>query len=214
MTIDQTLPGLDRGNSVFDIRHRLSFTYVWEMPFFQNSHGALAAVVGGWQWNGIWSLQSGAHWSAFDDSPASLQGDCGAPQLANCTNGGGDYNLDGESNDRPNAIANNIHATRAQWADGFNLPLNFFSTPCLGCVGNLGRNTFVGPSYFAIDTSLLKNVRISDRFRLQFRAEAFNILNHTNFLIGDNSSLHDPQFGVAGGTNPPRNLQFGLKLSY
>ena len=214
LTTDQTQPGLDRGNSVFDIRHRLAFTYLWEMPFFQNNHGVLAAVLGGWQWNGIWSLQSGAHWSAFDDRPPELQGDCGAQKPLNCLNIGGDYNLDGESNDRPNAIANNVHATRSQWADGFKLPDNFFSAPCLGCVGNLGRNTFVGPGYWAVDTSLLKNVRISDRLRLQFRAEAFNVFNRTNFLIGDNTSLHDPLFGIAGGTNPPRNLQFGMKMSF
>ena len=217
-TTDQTQPGLDRGNSVFDIRHRLSFTYVWEMPFFPNNHGVLAAVLGGWQWNGILSLQSGAHWSPFDDRPPLLQAADGFPGACttatfdpvHCVNQGGDYNLDGESNDRPNAIANNVHATHSQWADGFNLPDNFFSAPDR----NLGRNTFVGPGYWAVDTSLLKNVRISDRFHLQFRAEAFNVFNHTNFLLGDNSSLHGPLFGVAGGTNPPRNLQFGLKLSF
>ncbi len=66
LTTDQTQPGLDRGNSVFDIRHRLTFTYIWEMPFFRNNHGMLAALLGGWQWNGIWSFQSGAHWSPFD----------------------------------------------------------------------------------------------------------------------------------------------------
>jgi hypothetical protein len=214
-TTDQTRPGLDRGNSVFDIRHRLAFTYVWEMPFFRNQHGLQAAILGGWQSNGIWSVQSGAHWSAFDPRQPFLQGDnCGAPEPLSCTNEGGDYNLDGESNDRPNAIANHVHATHAQWADGFNLPTNFFSAPCLGCVGNLGRNTFVGPSYWDFDTSLFKNLRISDRFRLQFRAEAFNVFNHTNFLIGNNVSLHDPVFGQAGGTNPPRNVQFGLKMSF
>jgi outer membrane receptor protein involved in Fe transport len=81
-------------------------------------------------------------------------------------------------------------------------------------VGNLGRNTFVGPGYWAADMSIFKNFRISERSHLQFRAEAFNIFNHTNFLVGDNTSLHDPFFGIAGGTNPPRNLQLGLKLSF
>jgi hypothetical protein len=60
---------------------------------------------------------------------------------------------------------------------------------------------------------MLKNVRISERFHLQFRAEAFNVFNHTNFLIGENR-LNTPNFGQAGGTAPPRNLQFGLKLSF
>ena len=211
---DHTQPGLDRGNSVFDIRHRIALNYVWKIPFFLNRQGWAAALLGGWQWNGIWSFQSGAHWSPFDPRPASLEGDCSAPLTSRCVNTGGDYNLDGEHNDRPNAIANNVHATHSQWANGFNLPGNFFSAPCLGCVGNLGRNTFVGPDYWAGDISLFKSFMVSERVSFQFRAEAFNVLNHTNFMIGDNVSLNQPQFGQAGGTAPPRNLQFGLNLSF
>jgi outer membrane receptor protein involved in Fe transport len=212
-TTDQTQPGLDRGNSVFDIRHRLAFSYIWETPFFRNQRGLVAAVLSGWQWNGIWSFQTGAHWSAFNPVQPRLQGDCSGPGLVNCVNEGGDYNLDGETNDRPNAIANQVHATHSMWANGFNLPDNFFSAPCLGCVGDLGRNTFVGPGYWDADISLLRNFGFSERFHLQVRAEAFNVLNHTNFLIGENR-LNSPNFGQAGGTAPPRNLQFGLKLSF
>jgi hypothetical protein len=225
---DQTQPGLDRGNSLFDIRHRLAFNYVWEMPFMLNRRGLLANLLGGWQWNGIWSVQSGVHWSPYSSTPRSLQADSSSPNAcssamfdsAHCVNEGGDFNLDGEANDRPDAIANNIHATRSQWANGFNLPGNFFSAPCLGCVGNLGRNTFVGPGYWAVDTSLFKNFRVSDRLHLQFRAEAFNVFNHTNFQLGSaqaptgNNNLNSPVFGQAGGTAPPRNLQFGVKLSF
>jgi hypothetical protein len=133
---------------------------------------------------------------------------------------GSDYNLDGVANDRPNALANHVNATHAQWADGFNLPDGFFTAPCLGCVGNLGRNTFVGPGYWAADTSIFKNFRLSDRFGLQFRAEAFNIFNHTNFQLGGatgptgSNKLDRPQFGQASGTFNPRQLQFGLKLSF
>jgi hypothetical protein len=103
-TTDQTQPGLDRGNSVFDIRHRLTFTYVWE-----SNHGLLAAVLGGWHWNGLWSFQSGEHWSAFDLRRPLLRPRSGFPNACipatfdpvHCVNEGGDYNLDGESNDWP-----------------------------------------------------------------------------------------------------------------
>jgi hypothetical protein len=218
---DPTQPGLDRGNSVFDIRHRLTFNYVWVMPFFVDQNSVLANVLRGWQLNGIWSVQSGAHWSPFNKKPSFLQAkppsstacDPASFDQKNCVNTGGDYNLDGENNDRPNAIANNVHATTAQWADGFNLPGNFFSAPCLGCVGNLGRNTFVGPSYWVGDISLFRNCQISEKIRLQIRLEAFNALNHTNFLIGNNM-IASASFGQASGTAPPRNLQFGLKLSF
>ena len=228
-TTDLTRPQLDRGNSTFDIRHRFTFNYVWQLPFMRNRHGTVAGVLAGWQWNGIWSFQTGAHWMPFRGGggassklEALVPGACSAPTFdpSNCINIRSDYNLDGEANDRPNAIANNVHATHAQWADGFNLPDNFFSAPCLGCVGNLGRNTFLGPGYWAIDTSIFKTFHVSDRFQMQFRAEAFNVLNHTNFHLGgtigpaNGNNLNNPQFGQAGGTSNPRNLQFGLKLSF
>ena len=230
-TSDQTQPRLDRGNSTFDIRHRLAFNYVWEMPFFRNRSGAANSFFGGWQLNGIWSFQSGAHWSPFrggsfsssdlepmDSFPTACDPTAFDPK--HCVNLGADYNLDGEANDRPNARANNIHATHAQWADGFNLPENFFSAPCLGCIGKLGRNTFIGPSYWAGDTSIFKNFRLSEQFYLQVRVEAFNVFNHTNFQLGSQTgpsgqnNLDNPLFGQAGGTGPPRNLQFGLKLTF
>jgi len=232
-TTDQTLPQLDRGNSIFDIHHRLTFNFVWEMPFLRDRHDFVGTMLAGWQLNGIFSLQTGAHWFPYRGGGfalgSKLQPDTGFPEAcdpatfdpAHCVNIRADYNLDGIVNDRPNAIANHVNATHEQWADGFNLPDNFFSTPCLGCVGNLGRNTFVGPGYLNLDTSLFKNFRLSDRFRLQFRAEAFNILNHTNFQLGvvnvgpsGNNKLNNPEFGKAGGTFGPRNLQFGLKLSF
>lgn len=230
VSTDLTLPGLDRGNSVFDIRQRLTFNYVWELPFFRNTHGALGAVLGGWQWNGIWSFQSGAHWSPFRGGPFAnpkLKAKKGHPGTCDpatfdpiyCENRGSDYNLDGVANDRPNAIANHVNATHAQWADGFNLPVEFFTAPCLGCVGNLGRNTFVGPGYWAVDTSIFKTFQLSERFRLQICAEGFNVFNHTNFQLGNATGSTgfnnlNNKFGQASGTFNPRQLQFGLKLTF
>src|SRR5208283_4384322 len=57
-------PGLDRGNAVFDIRQRLVINYVWQLPG-QNLHGPLGVAIGGWSWNGIVSMQTGAHWSPY-----------------------------------------------------------------------------------------------------------------------------------------------------
>ncbi len=85
---------------------------------------------------------------------------------------------------------------------GFNLPPNFF----LRSLPWLRRQP--GTQYFRAYTSIFRNFCLSDRFRLQFLAEAFNVLNHTNFLIADNTS-DDPLFGKASSTAPPRNLHFG-----
>jgi hypothetical protein len=214
---------------VFQRFRRLTLNYVWELPLFRNRNGFVRAVLGDWQLNGIWSFQSGAHWSPFDSRrakitervpgarAANVQGFVSDP--TNCVNTGGDYNLDGIQNDRPNAAAANVNASHDQWADGFNLPDNFFTSPCLGCVGNLGRNTFVGPAFWAADMWVFKTFHIREKAELQFRAEAFNVFNHTNFQLPGanfvgNNRINSLNFGQAGGTFNPRNLQFGLKLSF
>jgi hypothetical protein len=217
---DPTLLSLDRGYSDYDVRHRLTLDYIWELPFFNHRQGFVHTMLAGWQVSGLWAFQSGAHWTPYD--PRRFRGfqelAPGACEAATfdarmCQSVGADYNLDGVPNDRPNAIADHVNATFTQWANGFNLPANFFSQPCLACVGNLGRNTFVGPGYWSGDVSIFKNFKLAEPLRLQFRAEAFNVLNHTNFQIGHNAT-NDPAFGQAGGTANPRNLQFAIKLIF
>ena len=89
---DQAIPGLDRGNSVFDIRQRLVLNYVYELPG-KNLHGFAGAVLGGWQYSGIWAMQTGAHWSPYTSAARKLReisdptASCSATDVAagNCT---------------------------------------------------------------------------------------------------------------------------------
>src|SRR5262249_6103944 len=117
----------------------------------------------------------------------------------------------------------NFDPSRAQWADGWdNAPgptPPVFTTPCLGCVSNLGRNTFTGPNFYNVDMSLFKNFKITERFGLQFRTESFNLLNNVNFkLPGANfagqNRINSTKFGGASGAFDARQLQFGLKLTF
>jgi hypothetical protein len=216
---------LDRGNSIFDIRHRVVANFVYELPWMKSQEGVIGHLLGGWQWNGIFVYQAGAHWSPFDRRSRSLSGDCTQAGIdaGLCINTAGDYNLDGESNDRPDALGNSFNPSHDQWANGWGGQFapggGFFTTPCIGCVGNLGRNTFVGPNYWTVDTSVFKNIKVTERVGIQFRAEAFNVLNHTNFQLpgaggATRGRVNNPSFGKAGGTFNPRNLQLGLKLSF
>ncbi|MBZ5722687.1 MAG: carboxypeptidase regulatory-like domain-containing protein [Acidobacteriia bacterium] len=240
-TTDATLPGLDRGNSIFDVRQRLVANYVWELPWYKNQEGVIGHILGGWQYNGIISWQSGAHWEPWtftnggDPSGTIVNGSGGACSQAdidahNCFNTGGDFNLDGVRNDRPNVAANNFSPSHDQWANGWGSGFKFngtggasangfFTSPCLACVGNEGRNTFVGPSFVSYEASLFKNIKITERFSAQFRAEAFNVLNHTNFQLpgaggATNYRTNSSSFGQAGGVFNPRQLQLGLKVSF
>jgi len=208
---DLTNQGLDRGNSIYDIRHRLSLNYVWNLPG-QNLHGAEGALIGGWTLNGIWSFQSGAHWSPYAHlTPADLINGSGAPCSANdvaagaCENIGGEWTLDGQfpGIDRPDSSASHFSQSRSAWKNGWapNTPNGFsffsgtapgyysaagfptLSAPCLACVGTLGRNTFTGPGQWSADMTLGKNFKITERFNLKFEASAFNIFNRANFLL-------------------------------
>jgi len=236
-TTDQTLPGLDRGDSVYDIRHRLVLNYVFQLPG-QNLKGALGWIAGGWSYNGIWSMQSGAHWEPYNSSSADLDytdpvtqkvTTCTAAQVnaGTCHNDGGDYNLDGGKNDRPNSsLPGFSNFSRKVWENGWytggvanqaNLPT--FSTPCLGCTGNLGRNTFVGPGQWYADMTLSKTFKFTERVNLKFDAAAFNIFNRANFLLatqggGAHNKPTAGSFGKAAGTLNARNMQIGLKLSF
>jgi outer membrane receptor protein involved in Fe transport len=232
-TTDQTLPGLDRGNSIYDIRHRLVFNYVYQLPG-QNLKGALGYILGGWSYNGIWTFQSGAHWEPYTSAAPNLTGDCSQAGVdsGQCLNIGGDYNLDGGRNERPSSTASQISGvSHSSWANGWGRtplgngiyqyasPSVTFSPPCLACSSNLGRNTFVGPGNWVADMTLSKTFKITERVNMKFDANGFNVFNHTNFVLataggGANNQPRRANFGTAAGTLNPRNLQFGAKFSF
>ena len=248
-TSDQTLPGLDRGNSIYDIRHRLVLNYVWQLPG-QNLKGAMGAIAGGWSLNGIWQFQTGAHWEPFttagaDPDNATTGKTCTVADISggNCVNFGGDFSLSHGRNTRPDATVARVGGVgHDSWANGWGDtqvgPTTFtttgpaitFSSPCLACAGNLGRNTFVGPGNWQADMTLSKTFKITERVNMKFDANAFNVFNRTNFILAtagggaNNQYAHtDPNtgafvasgnFGQAAGTLKPREMQFGLKFSF
>ena len=211
----------DRGDSIFDVRNRLVLNYQWNLPSFTGSNGFVRNVLGGFQLNGIVSYQSGAHWSPFTSASSKLGGDCSQAGLdaGKCFNKGGDYNLDGTKNDRPSAITNTFNPTKAQqtsgWGPGFKQGAGFFFAPCVACTSNLSRNTFVGPSFYGTDMSLFKNIKFTERIGAQFRVEAFNLFNHTNFLLpAGHNRINGSNFGQSAGTFNPRQMQLGLKITF
>jgi outer membrane receptor protein involved in Fe transport len=236
-TTTNTDPGLDRGDSIYDIRHRLVINYVYQLPGY-NLKGAAGMILGGWSYNGIWAFQSGAHWEPVITSSSHLTGDCSQSGVNSgaCVNTGGDYNLDGGNNDRPNSTLSRIGGvSHDSWANGWGRtrihnpdgttsyqyasPGVTFSTPCLACVSNLGRNTFVGPGAWYADMTLSKIFKITERVSMKFDANGFNVFNRANFLLanvggGANNNFTRVQFGQAKTTLNPRELQFGVKISF
>jgi hypothetical protein len=195
----------ERALSIFDIRHRLTVGYTYELPSLGNS-----SWLNGWQVNGIATFQSGQPFT---------------PLL------GFDPSLSSSLNVRPNYVPGAITSKNGQLFINPNLPLDPATgiptalIPKAGEFGTLGRNTFKGPGYTNVDISLLKETRLSEGLRLQLRGEVFNVFNTTNLALPVRK-LNDPFFGlsrktqdVAGGVpgiggGGPRVLQLALKFIY
>ena len=192
----------ERGRSNFDVRHRLSVSYSYALPFgkgrqYLAKNGWVSTALSGWESYGIVTVQSGRPFTV-----ALL------PDIDN--SGTGRSILGFGANDRPNIVGNPelSNPTTDQW---FNTAAFTFSAP--GTFGDAGRNILDGPGYQTVNLSLMKNTALSERINLQFRAEAFNLFNHPNFNLPDNF-LGSPTFGRITSARDPRHIQFGLKLLF
>ena len=192
----------ERGRSNFDVRHRLSVSYSYDLPFGRGrthlaNNGFISSVLTGWQTLGILTLQSGRPFTVA--------------LLSEIDNSGTGRSLLGfGANDRPNVIGDPNAGSRTveRW---FNTAA--FSFPAPGTFGNAGRNILDGPGYQNLNLSLVKNTALSERVSFQFRAEVFNVFNHPNFGLPDNF-LGSPTFGRITSARDPRHIQFGAKLLF
>jgi hypothetical protein len=187
----------ERGRSNFDVRHRLSVSYSYALPLGKGLQGWTSTLLSGWETNGIVTLQSGRPFTVA--------------LLSEIDNSGTGRSILGfGANDRPNLVGNPELSSRTpeRW---FNT--GAFAFPAPGTFGNAGRNILDGPGFQNVNASLVKNTALSERFNLQFRAEAFNLFNHPNFNLPDNF-FPSPSFGRVSSARDPRHIQFGLKLLF
>jgi hypothetical protein len=186
----------EKGNANYDIRQRFVTSYAYELPLgkgkrWLNSGRAWNALLGGWQTNGILTIQAGHTFTPTFN--------------VNVANAGGTQ--------RPDRIASGVipygDRTVNRWFDtaAFVSPVGF-------AFGDSGRNILTGPRLVQWDFSLFKSIPINDRFHLQFRAESFNIFNHPNFGL-PNASIGTAAAGTISSTvSSPRQNQFALKLLF
>jgi|HubBroStandDraft_1064217.scaffolds.fasta_scaffold03676_4 hypothetical protein len=194
----------EKGNSSFDVRNRLVFNYVAELPFGRGkdrlNNGVIGRVLEGWSWSGIGTLQSGFPFEVF---AAGIDSDgTGATQRASFSA-------------TPTVVPVQFPTTQT----GPNVGL--FTFPLFGGPGNVHRNTYYGPAYKNFDMVIAKNTKITERFILEFRSEYYNVFNHPNFQQPDNFINDGAFFGQSSaevgrndGTTGARQLQFGMKLHF
>lgn len=186
-------PMYDYGNSPIDVRHRVAGSVIYDFPFGKNWTGIGGKLIGGWEAALLGFWQTGVPFTVVDSTAA--------------------INLPGVSSDRPNqarsaALSN---PTLNKWFD-----TAAFVTQTKGTPGNEASDSVYGPHSRVLNVSLLKNYLLTERFRLQFRGEFFNITNTPTFGLPGNG-LTTPSFGVisaTAGNMSPRQMQFALKLLF
>jgi hypothetical protein len=177
-------------------RHVLSINHVYNLPFGRHRtylrSGPLAYILGDWTVNGIWTVQSGAHFTPVLGT-----------NISNSAGGG---------TQRPNRIANgNLPAdqrTIDHWFD-----TTAFIAPASYTFGNSGTGILTGPSYFNVDLGLVRHFALTERLGLDLRGEWFNAFNHANFST-PNAATGTAQAGVISSTFPARIIQLAVKLIF
>ncbi len=182
---------MERALSNFDRTHVLVLSYVYELPFFRDGSGVGKKVLGGWQVSGITRFESGTPFSI------TVPGD-----RAGIGSGG----------QRPDVTgAIGTPHTLAQWFTGT------FPLPALGAFGSLGRNVVRAPGINNWDVSFSKRTDLFQRgdqpVQLQFRAEFFNLFNHTQYA-GVSAGVGAANFGAITSARDPRIGQLGLRLLF
>jgi hypothetical protein len=190
----------ERGLSLFDARNRFVASYEWALPFWNDSHTWYHSALGGWQLNGIATLMSGTPFTVFDSNDVSAQGS--APEITGFS--AQRPNLVGNSNSGPRQVNAWLNPSAFQRLD---------PTANAGQFGTEGRNVNVGPAFADWDFAALKNFRVTESKRFQFRAELFNVLNRANFRLPD-SDISSPTFNQILAAESPRQVQFALKFMY
>jgi hypothetical protein len=205
-----------RSLSAFDARHRIVFSYYWELPF--RKHGGFAGqAMNGWALSGITTFQTGFPirilsqadnelMYSFDfelpGGPAQI-----APFRTMKPQSNGNYFFD------PNSFTENAtDPSQPFCSDG--AVFNCYQPSLLGTTGNTPRTICCGPHISNTDFAILKTFAISETKHLDFRAEFFNLFNHTQFYNPDGVTSDGSVFGQVTQAKEPRLMQFALKFFF
>jgi carboxypeptidase family protein/TonB-dependent receptor-like protein len=184
----------DRGRSGYDRPHRLTGNFVYELPFYQQQTGLTGKLFGGWQLNSIFSFQSGAPFTVTLGSDPFRSGNPIRPNL--------NTNLDLSSMTISQILA----------AGGAKL---FRDLDPVQLVGNAGRNILRSDGFNQIDFGIIKNTRLAESVRLQFRADMFNAFNSRNFGIPNGAWNSGANFLNQWATNGGnRRIVLGARLAF
>ena len=191
----------DRGLAGYHMGRRLVMNWTYDLPLADRK-GLAGAVLSGWQLSGILQAQDGFPFSVFAGIPRSF-----SPNNAS------------QAQDRPDANPFQRERIALGGPDLYYDPSAYLLQPA-GTLGNVGSGTLLGPAQVTADVSIAKDFPVTERFRLQFRADAFNLLNRANFGMPNNQlfSATGQRLGSAGviqsTSTTSREFQLALKLIF
>src|SRR5579872_7386328 len=205
MILDRNDISRDWGLSALNVASQASISAMYDLPFGKGKawlntlSGVKGKLVNGWQLNGIATLLSGF--------PLT-------PLIGTNTSGDGDTRNPDRPSWNPNFSGPVILGNPNQW---FNPKA--FILPTAGTYGNVGRGVLTGPGLADLDLSLFKNIALSERQTLQFRAEAFNTLNRSNYGLPNTTVFSSGAVSASAGlitatATPAREIQLALKLLF
>jgi hypothetical protein len=199
---DRYNTNLEYGPTSLDRRHIVSANWVLMEPWFQNQQGILGHLLGGWELTGILVANTGLNLTPRSN-PFGAVANVDWPGLG-CIGVSSCISMPNQVGD-PNSGAPH---TLTQWFNPAAFVANASVAP-----GNARRGSVIGPGFWRQDLSLFKNFKVTERTALQFRAETFNLLNHTNFNTV-NMTLGSSAFNTVTSTRDPRIMQLALKLNF
>ena len=179
-------PGNDYGSSTFNAPHVFSVSAVWNLPWFRHASGIERIALGGWRYADITTIYTGFNLDPHLAVP--FQGLATRPDLTGASVGG------------PKTVA--------EW---FNT--SAFAAPAPGFFGNAGNGIIRGPGIVNFDMALFKEFILTERHRLEFRMDLFNVFNHTNFRTVD-TTYGDGAFGQVTSAADPRIAEFSLRYQF
>ena len=194
----------ERGLASFDVRHNFVFSATYELPRNNNFKGIADKLLNGWETTGILTAHSGFPFGLFLGFDRA--NDASADNVAQ----------------RPDVVPGRSYGSAVTGKVDRYVDPTAFQLPPQNAYGNSARNPLIGPGLATFDLGLFKNTNVVERLKIQFRAEAFNLFNRTNFSIPENLVIFgDPSGQVAGSfgritrtITPSRQLQFALKFLF
>ncbi|GGH08936.1 hypothetical protein GCM10011586_26730 [Silvibacterium dinghuense] len=228
-------PNGDYGRATDDRNMILSIDGVYELPWFREQHGLEGRLIGGWELSGIYSAASGLPFTVGASGGASIQYTPGitpaasADNPSNIVNDNAGLSVLGNTNAglRVNQVSNpqDGHGIKLRTTKKPGQASNpeFYTgafeaqDPNSNVPGTAKRGTIAGPGYQTVDLGVFRNIRIFNNLKTQFRAEAFNVANHTNvnsYYATATSSYFGQIYPATTSYRDPRILQFALRFDF